>query len=299
MVLTTYSVYMYIYIIHSEGEEESMETGHSFSPLCGFSTLSPWPPERKLTLAPSLGYALTGDYLLIPSSERSSRMTKEVSKEPLPFPFMLLQEQIRAQIREESHISIEDCVLMIQKCVKDKCIHHATGLYLYFCMNGLESHAILGNKLISMWVEVGSILDAERCFYKSGSVSDSLCCSLANAYLQFGDMRNAFCLCHMMQEDTVYQFRVLIDLLKACSKFKDVGIGYEIHAEIIERGFIEINPYLGSSLVDMYAKCGFLAKAHEVLTELRIRDVVSWSALISPYAQQDMGEEALVCFRRL
>ena len=51
--------------------------------------------------------------------------------------------------------------------------------------------------------------------------------------------------------------------------------------------------------MDMYAKCGFLAKAHKVLTELPIRDVVSWSALISAYAQQDMGEEALVCFQRL
>ena len=64
-------------------------------------------------------------------------------------------------------------------------------------------------------------------------------------------------------------------------------------------GLLQRDAMLGIALVDMYAKCGFLAKAHEVLTELRIRDVVSWSALISPYAQQDMGEEALVCFRRL
>ena len=53
---------------------------------------------------------------------------------------------------------------------------------------------------------------------------------------------------------------------------------------------------IGSALVDMYAKCGMLAKSKQVLEELPIRNEVSLSSLIFGYAQQCRGYEALKCF---
>ncbi|MCO5615076.1 hypothetical protein L7F22_069364 [Adiantum nelumboides] len=49
----------------------------------------------------------------------------------------------------------------------------------------------------------------------------------------------------------------------------------------------------------MYAKCGALTKAQEVLYELPVQNVVCWSALISGYAQYGSGEEALCCFQQM
>eukprot|EP00250_Pteridium_aquilinum_P032310 c45494_g1_i1 orf=3-221(+) len=46
----------------------------------------------------------------------------------------------------------------------------------------------------------------------------------------------------------------------------------------------------------MYAKCGAFRKAEQVLKELPFRNVFSWSALISGYADQGLGEQALKCF---
>ena len=54
---------------------------------------------------------------------------------------------------------------------------------------------------------------------------------------------------------------------------------------------------LGNALIDMYAKCGMLEKAREVLEELPTRNVVSWNVLIVGYAQQGQGHKALVCFK--
>ena len=56
---------------------------------------------------------------------------------------------------------------------------------------------------------------------------------------------------------------------------------------------------LGNVLVDMYAKCGILAKAQEVLEELPRRNVACWNALITGYAQQGQGKEALNCLERM
>ena len=56
---------------------------------------------------------------------------------------------------------------------------------------------------------------------------------------------------------------------------------------------------LGSALVDMYARCGWLSKAQEVLNELPNGNVVTWSSLIAGYAQQGQGKEALDCFKEM
>eukprot|EP00250_Pteridium_aquilinum_P020378 c24792_g8_i1 orf=2-454(+) len=49
----------------------------------------------------------------------------------------------------------------------------------------------------------------------------------------------------------------------------------------------------------MYAKCGALTKAEQVLAELPSRNVITWSALITGYAQQGQDEQALNCFDRM
>ena len=87
--------------------------------------------------------------------------------------------------------------------------------------------------------------------------------------------------------------------LKACAKKKDLYKGIKLHHDIQEKGLLEKSPYLASSLINMYSKCGVLCEAQKVLEELPIRDVVSWSALISGYAQHGLGHKALVCFERM
>ena len=53
---------------------------------------------------------------------------------------------------------------------------------------------------------------------------------------------------------------------------------------------------LGNALIDMYAKCGKISLAFQVLEELPVRDVVSWNTLISVYSQHNRGHEAFNCF---
>ena len=65
------------------------------------------------------------------------------------------------------------------------------------------------------------------------------------------------------------------------------------------KGFLEKNLLLGTSLVDMYAKCGMLVKAQEVLIHLPFRDVIAWSALITGYAQHGNFDEALNAFEAI
>ena len=88
-----------------------------------------------------------------------------------------------------------------------------------------------------------------------------------------------------------------ISVLKACGGTGALVKGKQIHDEIVSRGLLEKDIVLGTTLVDMYAKCGMITKAHKVLKELPIRNVVSWNALIAGYAEQGQCHEALNCLQ--
>ncbi|KAG8056021.1 hypothetical protein GUJ93_ZPchr0001g32449 [Zizania palustris] len=55
--------------------------------------------------------------------------------------------------------------------------------------------------------------------------------------------------------------------------------------------------FVGSALLDMYAKCGHLADARQLFDEMPERNVVSWSALICGYADSGMHSAAVEIFR--
>ena len=98
----------------------------------------------------------------------------------------------------------------------------------------------------------------------------------------------------MTEKDTTF-----VALLKACAKKKDIDNGTRLHTDILKRELLKNNPYLATSLINMYAKCGVLEKAQQVLEDLPIRNVISWSALISGYVQHGQGCKALICFERM
>lgn len=85
-------------------------------------------------------------------------------------------------------------------------------------------------------------------------------------------------------------------ILPACAHLEALQDGQVIHDYVIKRG-LESNPYVMSALIDMYVKCRHMDYAHQWFDEMSSRDVVSWSAMVSGYAQNGHGDEALKLFR--
>ncbi|KAI5075875.1 hypothetical protein GOP47_0009951 [Adiantum capillus-veneris] len=87
-----------------------------------------------------------------------------------------------------------------------------------------------------------------------------------------------------------------LPILRNCAKNKDLRKGTRVHDDITQMGLLE---KCSDALVTMYAKCGALSKAKE-LHELHIsRNLFSWTALISAYAQQGLGKEVVDCFEKM
>jgi pentatricopeptide repeat protein len=68
--------------------------------------------------------------------------------------------------------------------------------------------------------------------------------------------------------------------------------GLEIHAQLSEQESAKKNLVLGTCLVDMYARCGELARARDAFDALAARDTTLWNTLISGYVQNGCDGEA-------
>eukprot|EP00250_Pteridium_aquilinum_P021374 c25097_g8_i2 orf=172-2220(+) len=168
-------------------------------------------------------------------------------------------------------------------------------LHSYIASNGLETLPAVCNHLVPMFLASGNVVDAQRIFDKLHHQSNTYLSSLISGYVEHGQLQNAICLYQQMEEDVN---NVLLALLKACTRLKAVEEGRNLHNDIIQKGF-EQDVYIGSTLIDMYAKYGSLADAHRVLDSMCDRNVVSWNALIAGYVNHEPREEALCCFHQM
>lgn len=62
---------------------------------------------------------------------------------------------------------------------------------------------------------------------------------------------------------------------------------------------LEENVYVGTSVVDMYSKCGRVEMARRAFQRIKEKNVLSWSAMISGYGMHGYGQEALDVFSEM
>jgi pentatricopeptide repeat protein len=89
-----------------------------------------------------------------------------------------------------------------------------------------------------------------------------------------------------------------VGVLKACASVAVIEEGRCVRQQIIQSG-LESDVFVGSSLVDMYAKCGSIEDAGKVLKKMPSQDVVSWTAMIFRHVQCREGQKALELFQQM
>jgi len=87
-------------------------------------------------------------------------------------------------------------------------------------------------------------------------------------------------------------------VLNACASVLVLEEGRRAHEQII-RSSCESDVFVGSSLVDMYAKCGSMEDAERVFHKVPSTNVVLWNTMISGHVKCGQGEKALELFGQM
>ncbi|PSR89198.1 Pentatricopeptide repeat-containing protein [Actinidia chinensis var. chinensis] len=90
----------------------------------------------------------------------------------------------------------------------------------------------------------------------------------------------------------------MVGVLSACSHLGALNQGKWIHDYIV-RNKLRLNVFVGTALIDMYAKCGVVDEAQRVFGAVRVKNVYTWNVLISGYAMNGQGEAALQAFETM
>ncbi|XP_065866315.1 pentatricopeptide repeat-containing protein At2g03880, mitochondrial-like [Euphorbia lathyris] len=86
--------------------------------------------------------------------------------------------------------------------------------------------------------------------------------------------------------------------LVASSSVKDLKFGKQVHAYLIKSGWLA-SVYVGSALIDLYAKLSFLSDAAKVFDEIPVKNTVCANALLSGYAEDKTWDQGIKLIRRM
>ncbi|CAA7024589.1 unnamed protein product [Microthlaspi erraticum] len=90
----------------------------------------------------------------------------------------------------------------------------------------------------------------------------------------------------------------LVALIKSCANLGDLCGGVWAHAYLLKNN-LSLNQFVGTSLIDLYSKCGSLSYARKVFDEMPVRDTSCYNAMIRGLAVHGFGQEAIGFYKNL
>lgn len=207
-------------------------------------------------------------------------------------------------LTQEPNPNIQTFELLILSCSIKNSSFSARTVHKHVIDNGFDQNPFLATKLINMYFELGLVDSARQVF-------DSICnrnVFVWNALFKglvkvgYGDevlfMYRRMNVGGGISDSFMYTF-----VLKACvaeeteeSFVGGLGKVKEIHCHVLRYGYWG-NVHVMTTLVDVYAKFGYVVYASFVFKGMPVKNVVSWTAMIACCAKNGRPFEAVELFR--
>ncbi|KAL4024033.1 hypothetical protein IC575_017806 [Cucumis melo] len=220
---------------------------------------------------------------------------------------------------------------LVEFCLKQRALEEGKKVHAHIKASGFALGLFLSNRLLDMYAKCGSLVDAEKVFDEM--VRRDLCSwnTMISGYVKGGDFEKARNLFDKMPERDTFSWIAIISgcvrrnrpeealelyrlmqkhensesnklttssALAASAAIPSLHVGKEIHGHIMRVG-LDTDEVVWCSLLDMYGKCGSIEEARYIFDKMEEKDVVSWTAMINTYFENERREEGFALFRHL
>ncbi|KAK9138357.1 hypothetical protein Sjap_008951 [Stephania japonica] len=154
------------------------------------------------------------------------------------------------------------------------------------------------NILIHGFLRAGDLVRARRFFDRMPQEMKNVVTwtTMISGFSQNEDHEQALGLFRRMLEEGVRpNDHTIVSALSACASIGALRTGVWIHEYISKKGF-RLKRIVGTALVDMYAKCGKIDSASQVFGEVREKNLLTWTVMISGWATNGCSDLALQWF---
>ncbi|XP_020701655.2 pentatricopeptide repeat-containing protein At4g30700 isoform X1 [Dendrobium catenatum] len=163
----------------------------------------------------------------------------------------------------------------------------------------LDLDLLVSTALTTVYSKLNDIESARKVFDAMSEKSLASWNAMISGYAQNGLTEFAISLFQDMQSLNFKPNPVTAaSILSACAQLGALTLGKWIHQIIIHED-LELNVYVCTALIDMYAKCGNIVEAQRIFNGMAEKNVVSWNAMISGYGLHGYGHEALRLFSEM
>ncbi|XP_020573686.1 pentatricopeptide repeat-containing protein At2g13600-like [Phalaenopsis equestris] len=224
--------------------------------------------------------------------------------------------------------TIELYLSHIELCISTKDLKFGRLLHSRLLKTALHLHTILSNRLIDMYAKCGSLPCSISSFddlpFKNHQSWNTLLAAFSRDFRFLDSARQLF---DEMPERNIVSYNTMIsklshhgkhhEALKLFSEMQRKGIGMDkftvvgiapactglahlhslrqLHGAITSNG-LQLNSIMSNVLIDGYGKCGHPNAARQVFDIMPVKDIVSWTSLITAYTNANRLEDAYRVF---
>ncbi|CAN6442773.1 unnamed protein product [Victoria cruziana] len=165
---------------------------------------------------------------------------------------------------------------------------------------GFDSDIFCGSALVTMYCKCCRVDDGHQVFVEMPERNTVTWNALIAGYAQIPELRHVAVslFLEMLETGVLVSSFTLTSVLVACSRLEAPELGRAIHGYCSKIGVLH-NIVMATALVDMYVKCSRLVDARLMVDEMPEKNVVTWTSLVTGYAQNQLSEDVLTTIREM
>ncbi|OEL27640.1 Pentatricopeptide repeat-containing protein [Dichanthelium oligosanthes] len=174
------------------------------------------------------------------------------------------------------------------------------GMQVHGCFMkiGTEVGTALGSALMTMYGRCAGVVEmarlASRIRHDAFSRTSQLGAYARNRHY----MEAVGVFREMIMENMAFDQSAITSLLQVCPSFGHLRMVREAHCYALKI-FFKLDALLLNAIITVYSRCGDVTSAETVFNHMEKRDIISWTALLTCYAQNGLPQEVLMFFREI
>ncbi|XP_071720552.1 pentatricopeptide repeat-containing protein At3g02330, mitochondrial-like [Rutidosis leptorrhynchoides] len=206
---------------------------------------------------------------------------------------------VQGNMLGENPTKFELCTAL-KSCAKTRNLYLGFQIHARILHAGLHLNLFISSALVNFYAKCDAIDQATMVFNGMELHDQVSWTSIISGLSQIGQGKEALCLFKKMLTTIVRpNCFTYVSVISGCTQQESVfKCGELLHAHVIKLRY-DHNNFVVSSLIDYYSKCGKMDKAVIIFEECLIKDSVLLSTMVSAYAHNQQGEDAMKLFVKM
>ncbi|XP_015878068.3 pentatricopeptide repeat-containing protein At4g38010 [Ziziphus jujuba] len=211
----------------------------------------------------------------------------------------LFEEAVALFLKMDVEPNIATFVTVLVASGRIGCLSVGKATHGLILKRAMGSLLAVGNAIMDMYVKCEHLFEAKQVFYELPEKDIVSWTCMISGLVQCKHPKESLELFWNMQNSGIEPDEIILtSVLSACASLGALDHGRWVH-EYIDRMGIKWDIHIGTSMIDMYAKCGSIKMALQVFNDMPSRNVLTWNALLGGLATHGLGHEALKQFEEM